>query len=137
MAIWNSLKTACAANERLLTKLDQPCFYNGWRQIGNPFRWLGILIPVLQTLVFFQMCMQKLFIVSLSPPLSPINPRAAMAREFNYSRQVSSHFRQNALSTKASTNFPRKVEHDQKVSYHQSCQISINSQLMLAKINSY
>lgn len=97
-------------------------------------------MPVLQTLVFFQMCMPKVFNTSLSgepPPLSPINPQAATAREFNYSRQVSSHFRQNALSTKAGTNFPRKVERDQKVSYHQSCQISINSQLMLAKINSY
>lgn len=69
LAIWNTVQSACFANERRLTKLDQPCFYNGWRQISNLFRWWGILIPVRQTLVFFQMCMQKL-LTSHSVPLS-------------------------------------------------------------------
>lgn len=106
LAIWNTLWSACFANERLLTKLDQPCFSDEWRQISNLFRWWGILIPVLQTLVFFQMCMHKIrLLFLLSSPLSAINPCPAMAGEFNYSRWVSSHFRQNAVPTKAGVIF--------------------------------
>lgn len=129
LAIWNTLWSACSANEKRPTKLDQPCFYNGWRQIGNLFRWWRILIPALQTLVFFQMCMQKLltspFLALSSSSLPLIHELRRLGNLIILAKfhliSDKMHFLQ-----KQALIFGGRSSVTQKVSYRQSCQISIN-----------
>lgn len=140
LAIWKTLRSACFANERLLTKLDQPCFSDEWRQISNLFRWRRILIPVLQTLVFFQMCMQKIHLFFFfGSHLISLPLIRGLRWPGNRIILTEFHLVSGKLWTphESSRNFQRKVKRDQNVSYQQSCQISIGSLLSLATINSY
>lgn len=131
---------ACSANERHINKAGSATALQ-WLETNQRFVPLVKNINSCSPDFGVSPDVHAEFRVSLSPSLSPslsaINSLAATVGEFNYSRQVSSHLRQNALSTKAGTNILRKVKHDQTASYRRSCQFSINSKCMLAQINRY